>query len=135
MVEDPRIENAGVTAHEMMFQIGAQHASGAKDRGLTRHQNATNAEFSRDHADMDRAGATSKNEGEFALAVAFLDRNLTDRRGHIHIHDPIHASGGGAHIQAEGLGDMFRDSMAGRSDIEPNTTASEELGIKIAEEQ
>ena len=87
--------------HQIVPQIGDQHAERAQDAGGRRDQEARDRQFARQGRAVHRPGAAERHQGQAARVVAALDRDDADAARHLRVGDAQDAGGGFDQVETE----------------------------------
>ena len=94
------VERHPARGHELVAEVGHQHADGGGDARVRRHQHGRDAELARQRVGVQRAGAAEGDQHELARIVAALHGDQAHGADHVRVGDLHDAGGGGQRIEA-----------------------------------
>ena len=110
-------------AHQIVAQIGDQHAERTQNSGGRRYQQARDRQFARQRRAVHRPGAAEWHQRQTARVVTALDRDDTDPASHIGVGDAQDAGGGSGQVEPERRGDAVLDRARRRIGVEGELAA------------
>ncbi len=129
------VERREPGAHEIVAQVGEQHAEGGEHARRKRHDHLAHADLARDLDRVQRAGAAIGEQHEIAGVEAALGGDALDRIGHRGRGDAQDAFGGLHRSHAERIADLALQRALGGRNVEPHLAAEETFGAEPAEHQ
>ena len=120
-------------AHELIAQIGGQHAPGREHGGHVGDHDAADLEKPRHLRDLQAGGATEGDERELARIHAAAHGDDLDPLGHVRVDDLGDALGGGEALGAKRARDTVHRHLCGAS-VEGDAAAEKIAGIEKAED-
>ncbi len=125
---------AHVRAHELVAQVGGQHAPRGEHRGHARHHHPADLEHPRHVGDVQAGRAAEGEQGEAAGIGPAAHRDQPDALRHVGVHHPVDALRRRDHVQAEPLRDALHRGTR-RLRIEARAPAQEARGVEQAQHQ
>ena len=125
---------AHVRADELVAQVGRQHPPRREHGRHARHDHVADLEQARDVGHVQPGGAAEGDEREVARVDAAADGHERDALGHVGVHHPGDALGGGQHVGAQRLRQRRQRALGGR-DVERDAAAQEIPGIEQAADE
>ena len=120
-------------AHEIVLQVGQQHAHRAQRRGFARNDLQRDIQFGADEAGVDGSGAAGRDEGELARIESALDGDFAHALCHVIAGHAVHAGSRFLDRQAHRPGDVLFDGRARRGAVEFHFPAGEEIGVEVTQ--
>ena len=122
-------------AHEIVAQIGEQHAEGREYTGRERHDDLAHADLARHLDGVQGTGAAIGEQHEIAGIETALGGDALHRVGHRGGGDAQDSVGGLDRAHAERIADLAFERALGGGDVELHLAAQKALGAEPAEHQ